>query len=114
MMPGMRAAADIVPTPPATVLSYDQSAQLTTDMTFQGRVKIACLKFADSIMDESPSVTAHNVRMKWAAMCFQQPDLVARQIQPPTVMDPAVQTAGSAIDDPSLQGAVEGVINKMM
>jgi hypothetical protein len=83
-------------------------------MTFQGRVKIACLKFADSIMDENPTIPAHNVRMKWAANCFNQPDITARQIQPPTVMDPAVQAQGSAIDDPSLQAAVEGVINKMM
>jgi len=40
--------------------------------------------------------------------------MVAGQIQPPTVMDPAVQAAGSGIDDNGLQGAVEGVINKMM
>jgi hypothetical protein len=112
MMPSQRAA--IVPTPPDTTLSYDQTAQLSTDGTFRGRVKIACLKFAESIMDESPGVTAHNVRMKWAANCFNQPDMVAGQIQQPTVIDPAVQSAGSDITDNALQAAVEGVINKMM
>ena len=112
MMPGTR--ADIVPTPPATDLTYDQSAQLMTDLTFKGRVKTACLKFAGSIMDEDPSVVAHNTRMRWATNCFQNPDMIAGQIQPPTVMDPAVQAAGSGIDDASLQAATEGVINKMM
>ena len=112
MMPGTR--ADIVPTPPATELTYDQSAQLTTDLTFRGRVKVACLKFADSIMNEEPTVPAHNVRMKWAGNCYQNPDMIAGQIQPPTVLDPAVQSAGSGIDDASLQAATEGVINKMM
>jgi hypothetical protein len=107
-------AADIIPTPPATTLSYDQSAQLMTDLTFKGRVKVACLKYADSIMDEEPTVTAHNTRMRWAANCFNQPDMVAGQVQPLTVRDPAVQAAGSDITDDALQAAVEGAINKMM
>ena len=112
-MPGTK-ATDITPIPPATTLSYDQSAQLMNDYTFRGRVKTACLKFADTIMNEQPSVGAHNTRMKWAAQCFQNPDIIAGQVQPATVMDPAVQSAGSGIDDGGLQGAVEGVINKMM
>jgi hypothetical protein len=32
----------------------------------------------------------------------------------PTVMDPAIQSAGSAIADASLQAAVQGVIDKMI
>ena len=112
MMPSQR--ADITPTPPATTLSYDQSAQLMTDLTFKGRVKTACLRYADSIMDEASTVTAHNTRMRWAANCFQNPDMVAGQIQPLTVQDPAVQAAGSGITDNALQAAVEGAINKMM
>ena len=111
-MPSTR--ADIVPTPPDTALSYDQSAQLMTDMTFRGRVKVACLEFADYMMNEEPTVTAHNVRMRWAANCYANPDMVAGQIQPPTVMDASVQAAGSGITDAALQAAVEGVINKIM
>jgi hypothetical protein len=84
------------------------------DADFRGRVKVACLRFADSIMNEEPTVTAHNVRMRWATNCFQQPDAVAAQTQPPTVMDPNVQSAGADIDDATLQGAVEATINKMM
>jgi len=112
MMPSQR--ADITPTPPATTLSYDQSAQLMTDLTFKGRVKTACLRYADSIMDEASTVTAHNTRMRWAANCFNQPDMVAGQVQAWAVGDPAVQAAGSGITDNALQGAVETAINKMM
>jgi hypothetical protein len=116
MMPmtPMSQTTDILPEPPATELSYNQSAQLMMDNTFRGRVKTACLKYAESIMNEDPVVAAHNTRMKWAAQCFQSPDTAAQQVQPPTVMDPAVQTAGSGIPDNALQAAVEGVINKMM
>lgn len=103
-------------------LTYDESAMLMTEQQFRGRVKVACLKYASSIMDEPNVVPAHNVRLNWARSVFQQPDIIAGQIQPPTVEDPAVQNAGlttdppitSAIDDAGLQGAVEAVINKMM
>jgi hypothetical protein len=107
MMPTPR---EIVPTPPATELSYDQSAQLTTDYTFRGRVKVACLKFATSIQDEASTVPAHTSRLRWAQNCYVQPDQVAGQVQNPTVLDPAVQSAGSGIDDAALQAAVEGVV----
>jgi len=115
MMPGMQPGqrADILPEPGYS-LTYDQSAQLMSDSTFQGRVKTACLKFAESIMNELSSVPAHNARLKWASQCFQNPSMVANQIQPPTVMDPAVQSQGSAIPDDQLQGAVENVINQVM
>jgi hypothetical protein len=95
-------------------MTYTESAALMIDNDFRGRIKVACLKYATSIMDESSTVPNHNTRMKWAASCFGAPDSTAAQIQPPTVMDAAVQSAGAAIDDASLQGAVETTINKMM
>jgi hypothetical protein len=95
-------------------MTYTESAALMTDADFRGRVKVSCLKFAQSIMDELGSIPAHNTQMRWATQCFQQPDIVAGQTQPPTVMDPGVQSAGAAIDDAGLQGAVEATINKMM
>jgi len=95
-------------------LTYEESAALMQDSVFRGRVKVSCLKFAGSILDESPSVPAHNTRYRWAQQCEQQPDLVAGQIQPPTVMDPAVQADGAAISDGALQGSVETVINKLI
>lgn len=95
-------------------MTYEESAALMTDQVFRGRVKVACLKFADSIMIEAASVPAHNARLRWAQQAFQSPDGVSSQVQPPTVMDPAVQTAGAAITDNMLQGAVEGVVNKIL
>jgi hypothetical protein len=93
-------------------LSYDQSSDLMTDMKFRGRVKVACLEYATYIADEDPKVPAHNSRFRWAQQCFQQPEIVAQQIQNPVVMDPAVQAAGASITDDALQKAVEGVINR--
>jgi hypothetical protein len=95
-------------------LTYDQSAALMTDLAFRGRVKVACLKYADSIMIEASSTPAHNTRERWAMSAMQQPEIVAAQIQPSAVMDPAVQESGSAITDVLLQGSVETVVNKML
>jgi hypothetical protein len=83
-------------------------------MEFRGRVKVAVLKYADSIMIEASSVPAHNTRERWAVQAMQSPDMVAAQVQPPTVMDPAVQQDGAAVTDAALQGAVEAVVNKTM
>lgn len=93
-------------------MTYQESAALMQDLEFRGRVKVACLKYADSIMIEASSVPAHNSRLRWAQNTFMQPDLVAMQVQPPTVMDAAVQAAGAAVTDAALQGAVETVVNK--
>jgi hypothetical protein len=95
-------------------LTYTESSDLMNDMKFRGRVKTACLKFATSILDEAGTVNAHGARARWANQCVLQPDMAAATVAPPVVLDPAVQTAGSAIDDPGLQAAVEGVINNLM
>jgi hypothetical protein len=95
-------------------MTYTESAALMTDVTFRGRVKVACLTFAESIMIEEPTVPSHNARLRWASQCFQMPDQVAAQVQPPTVMDPGVQAAGADITDAALQGSVEATINKIM
>jgi hypothetical protein len=95
-------------------MTYDESAALTTDMAFRGRVKVACLRFAVTIMNEDDSVPAHLTRMKWAQTCMQAPDQTASLVQQPTVLDPNVQDAGSAINDDVLQGAVEATIAKFI
>jgi hypothetical protein len=95
-------------------MTYEESSALINDMAFRGRVKVAILKYADYIFNEASNVIAHNSRYKWAVQTFQQPDMQAMLIQPPVVMDAAVQTAGAAIADPALQTAVEGVVNKMI
>ena len=95
-------------------LDYEGSLALMIDQDFRGRVKVACLKFADYILNEASTVTAHNTRMRWAGTCIQGPDMVASQIQPTVVMDPNVQSAGSTIDDATLQTAVETSLNKII
>jgi hypothetical protein len=96
------------------MLTYEESAALMNDMAFRGRIKVACLKFADYIMLEAQSTPAHNTRIKWAQTAVLSPDVVAAQIQPPVVMDGAVQTDGAAITDEALQGTVETVVNKLL
>ena len=95
-------------------MTYQESATLMVDIVLRGRVKVAALKFADAIVIEPTSVSGHNARVRWAQQTFQQPDQVALQLQPPTVMDGAVQSAGANVTDEALQGAVEAVVNKML
>jgi hypothetical protein len=96
------------------MMTYDESAALMIDQEFRGRVKVACLKYADSILNEPTATAGHNTRVRWAQQCQQQPDMTASNVQPPVVMDPAVQDAGAEITDVALQGSVETVVNKML
>jgi hypothetical protein len=95
-------------------MTYLESATLMNDPVFRGRIKVACLKYADSIVGEPTGTAAHNTRLRWAQNCLQNPDMVATQVQPPTVMDAAVQTDGPDISDTDLQASVEVTVNKMM
>jgi hypothetical protein len=95
-------------------MTYEESNTLMSDPVFRGRIKVASLKYAGSIMIEPDNTPAHNTRLGWARRCYQQPEMVANELQPPTVMDPAVQESGSAIADDMLQPAVEGVVNKLL
>jgi hypothetical protein len=95
-------------------MTYTESAALMQDAEFRGRVKVSALKYADYILNEAATVPGHSSRYKWAQTTFQQPDMMAMQVQPPVVMDAAVQAAGAAITDTALQTAVEGVVNKMI
>jgi hypothetical protein len=95
-------------------MTYKEQNDLMTDLVFQGRIKVAVLKYATSILDEEPTVTAHNTRLKWATNAAQNPQVVSQTLQPNVVMDANVQTAGSAITDELLQGSVEATVNKLM
>ena len=93
-------------------MTYEEVAALQNDMVFRGRVKVAAIKYADSIVIEPGSTPAHTSRLKWSNLCYQAPDQQAMQIQQFVVWDPSVQAAGSAVTDAELQGAVEATINK--
>ena len=92
-------------------MTYTESAALMTDLEFRGRIKTAVVKYASSIEIEAANAAHHHARIRWASNAKQQPDTVAGQVQPGVVMDPAVQSAGAAIDDTALQGAVEAEAN---
>jgi hypothetical protein len=95
-------------------MTYDESQALMNDFEFRGRIKVAALKYADSILGEANTIPAHNTRMRWASNTMQSPDQTAAQLQPPTVMDSQVQQDGKDITDVLLQGSVETVVNKLM
>ena len=95
-------------------MTYEESAALMNDAAFRGRIKVANLKYADSILGEPQNTPAHNTRLKWANTAMTQPDMVANDLQPAVVMDAAVQQDGSSITDQALQGSVEATINKRM
>jgi hypothetical protein len=95
-------------------MTYDESQALMNDFEFRGRIKVAALKYADSILGEVSTIPAHNTRMRWAVNTMQAPDQTATQLQPPVVMDSQVQQDGKDITDVLLQGSVETVVNKLM
>ena len=95
-------------------MTYKEQNALMTDMDFQGRIKVAVLKYSTSILDEPSTTVAHNTRLKWANNAAQNPQQVAQTLQPNVVMDANVQTAGAAITDELLQASVEATVNKLM
>lgn len=104
-------------------LDYKQSAQLRTNLIFQGRIGSAALKWADSILSNSATdLTAPQKRdeINYAEEVFAQPNQKAQQLQPVVVADPAVQSedltpeGDSTITDAALQGATEAAIRKVI
>lgn len=95
-------------------LSYEEQAALMSNLLFRGKIKVACLTYAAAINAEPPETPAHNTRMKWATSVYQQPDMVATQVQAATIVDPGVQSMGVEITDAELQAAVESTVNKIL
>lgn len=95
-------------------MTYAESNALMNDMEFRGRIKVAALNYANSIVGENTGTPAHNTRLRWAQQCFQNPDQMAMSLQGPVVVDPEVQADGAGITDLQLQSSVEATVNKMM
>jgi hypothetical protein len=95
-------------------LTYEQSAGLMKDPAFVDRVKVACLKYADFILNEPASTPAHSTRIRWAQTTTTSPDNAAQTLAPPVVMDTQVQQDGAAITDAALQTSVETTVNRLM
>jgi len=105
-------------------LDYHQSAQLRTNLQFNGRIASAALKWADSILSDSAlDVTDLENRksFNYGQAVYQNPNGEANRLQPVVVQDPAVQaqdldpeTGDSLITDAYLQSAVESAIRKII
>jgi len=95
-------------------LTYKDSNDLMNDFDFRGRIKVAALKFANSLMDEAINTQWHGAHVRWASNVLLNSEQVATQLHPSVVMDPAVQQDGAAITDTALQGAVEGLVQKLI
>lgn len=95
-------------------MTNSESADLMNDMVFRGRIKVANLKFATSILNEAPTVEGHSARYRWAQTAATIPDQEAARIQPMVVMDGQVQLDGANITDAALQTTVETVVSKFL
>ena len=95
-------------------MTYAESFALMNDLDFRGRIQTACIVFAKYCIDEAPSTPGHSGRYRWAQATYVNPTMSAQQVQPPVVMDDAVQAAGSAIPDDQLQTAVETAVQKFL
>ena len=95
-------------------LDYAATSALMGNQGFRDRIKIGCLKYADYITNEGPSVNAHWTRLKWAQMTLSSPESAVQQIMPLVVMDAQTQLDGDAITDAALQPVIESAVNKLM
>ena len=103
-------------------LDYKQSAQLRSNLIFQGRIATAALKWADSILS-NPAADLRQGQMRdeinYAEEIYRAPSQKAQELQPIVVADPAVAGADltpdgdSTVDDAALQSATEAVIHKV-
>lgn len=95
-------------------LNYDDANTLMNDNQFKGRVKVACLHFAQYIIGEDPATAAHNTRRKWAEQTYLTPQNSAETVTPGVVQESHVQADGKNVSDVDLQTDVETVVNKMI
>lgn len=95
-------------------MTYEETAALTRDQAFRGRVAVGTTKFATYITDEAPNTPAHPTRYKWSMATLPNPEGAVAQIIWTVVMDSAVQQDGAAVTDTALQGAVEAAVNKLI
>jgi hypothetical protein len=95
-------------------MTYLEAAALARDPEFQGRVKVAALRYAAAALAEAPGTPAHIARYRWALAVIDQPDYRAQQLAPLVAIIPAVDSAGAAVTDAALQTAVEAVVERTL
>lgn len=95
-------------------MTTEESANLMSDITFRGRIKVCILDYATYIFGEAPTVDGHPGRYRWAQNAGINPDYEAGRLHPMVVMDAQVQLDGAAIDDAKLKISVQTVVNKFI
>ena len=90
-------------------MDYEESAQLMTDIAFRGRIKVACMRYAQELLSHED---VNLGLLRWAQSVYASPDGAAGQIQPAVVMHDAVQEAGRDISDDNLQYAVNRTVSR--
>ena len=95
-------------------LDSKQSAALSQNLEFRGRIQFFVVKYAGFLTLEAANTPRHLSAMIWVRRVQQQPLEVATTLHPFVVDDPAVQTDGADINDAGLSAAVETAINKWM
>ena len=98
-------------------LTLDQSANLMTNTTFQGRIKTSSMIFATSIT-QNPGFSSG--LQSWARTTIAGPMAMAAQLQPSVTIDSAVQNAGidpddgdSLVTDDQLNQVVQVVVQRL-
>ena len=91
---------------------YIDQANPSTDTTFIKRMTIAVAHFANYIVGEAPGAANHQQRFRWAINAILNPGSIAQEIAP--ALDSNVISQLGAIDDPTLQTAVETVCNNLL
>ena len=97
-------------------MDYAESAALMNNTLFKGRVKVAILKYSNSILSSGaslPSIGA-NAILRWASHAYNDSERIAQQVIAPVVMDASVQNQSEHITDEALQKVVESVVNKTL
>lgn len=104
-------------------LDYKQSAQLRSNLIFQGRIATALLKWGDYIVGNSAAdLTKAQTRreINVSERVFASPNQEAQMIQPVVVADGAIQAGDltsegdSTVSDTVLQTAVETALQKVI
>jgi len=104
-------------------LDYKQSAQLRTNLVFNGRIASAALKWSDSVLANTAidiTLLENRKSVNYSQQVYQNPNGEATRLQPIVVQDPAVQAqdlgedGDSLITDAYLQSAVETAIDKIL
>lgn len=101
-------------------LTDNESAALMINTSFQGRVKVCALRYAQALMAQT-SPPATGAEYRWANQVMNNPQMFAGTLASPTVLDPGIQGAGidttsgdSTADDATVYAAVQAVANRLM